>query len=472
MAQLWGGRFTKETDKLVYAFNASISFDRKLYRQDIRGSMAHARMLAKQGVIGKEDEESILSGLKEILEDIENGSIEITEQYEDIHSFVEAELTRRVGEAGKKLHTGRSRNDQVALDMRMYTRDEVRATGALVYTLLDKLLGMMEEHVATYMPGFTHLQKAQPVTLAHHIGAYFEMFKRDLLRLEDIYERMNYCPLGAGALAGTTYPLDRAYTAELLDFYGPTLNSMDSVSDRDYLIEYLAAASTIMMHLSRFCEEIIIWNSNEYRYIEIDDAYSTGSSIMPQKKNPDIAELVRGKTGRVYGALMSLLTTMKGIPLAYNKDMQEDKEPVFDAIDTVKGCLALFTGMITTIHFNREVMAESAMKGFTNATDAADYLVLKGVPFRDAHGIIGRLVLYCIDKNRSIDELSIDELKSICPDFEEDIYDAVSLKSCVEKRLTTGAPGRKAMENVIGINRQFMNEKKDSNILRGGLKDE
>ena len=458
MAQLWGGRFTKETDDLVYAFNASILFDRKLYKQDIRGSKAHASMLAKQGIISDEDNSLIQEGLDSILEDIEKGNILITEEYEDIHSFVEANLIKRIGDAGKRLHTGRSRNDQVALDMRMYTRDEVTDTRDLVYELLNTLMGLMEKHIDTYMPGFTHLQKAQPVTLAHHIGAYFEMFKRDLKRLDDLYERMNYCPLGAGALAGTTYPLDREYTAKELSFAGPTLNSMDSVSDRDYLIEYLSDASMIMMHLSRFCEEIIIWNSNEYRYIEIDDAYSTGSSIMPQKKNPDIAELIRGKTGRVYGALTSLLTTMKGIPLAYNKDMQEDKELTFDAMDTVKGCLALFTGMIKTVRFNKDIMASSAMNGFTNATDAADYLVLKGVPFRDAHGIIGRLVLYCIDKDKAIDELSITELKDICPEFDEDIYDHISLKTCVEKRVTFGAPGREAMEKAIKINKDFLDK--------------
>ncbi len=460
MAQLWGGRFTKETDKLVYAFNASINFDKKLYLQDIRGSKAHAGMLAKQGIITSEDEALIQKGLDSILEDIEAGRIEITEEYEDIHSFVEANLIDRIGDAGKKLHTGRSRNDQVALDMRLYTRDEVLATRELVYDLLMTLLKLMEEHVSTYMPGFTHLQKAQPITLAHHLGAYFEMFGRDLTRLDDIYERMNYCPLGAGALAGTTYPLDRDFTAGELGFYGPTLNSMDSVSDRDYLIEYLSACSMIMMHLSRFCEEIIIWNSNEYRYIEIDDSYSTGSSIMPQKKNPDIAELIRGKTGRVYGALMSLLTTMKGIPLAYNKDMQEDKEAAFDAMDTVKGCIKLFEGMIGTVRFNKEIMASSALNGFTNATDAADYLVLKGVPFRDAHGIIGRLVLYCIDKDCSIDDLSLDELKGICDKFDEDIYDAISLKTCVEKRLTIGAPGSEAINKEIKASKSFLEKRR------------
>ena len=396
MAQLWGGRFTKETDKLVYNFNASISFDQKFYKQDIKGSMAHVKMLAKQGILTEEERDQILAGLEGILADVESGKLEITSEYEDIHSFVEANLIDRIGDAGKKLHTGRSRNDQVALDMKLYVRDEITEIDALVKEVLVTLEKIMEENIHTYMPGFTHLQKAQPITLAHHMGAYFEMFRRDRGRLADIYKRMNYCPLGSGALAGTTYPLDRAYTAELLGFDGPTLNSMDSVSDRDYVIELLSALSTIMMHLSRFSEEIIIWNTNEYQFVDIDDAYSTGSSIMPQKKNPDIAELVRGKTGRVYAALMSMLTTMKGIPLAYNKDMQEDKELTFDAIDTVKGCLALFNGMLSTMRFKKDLMENSAKNGFTNATDAADYLVGKGVPFRDAHGIVGRLVLYCI----------------------------------------------------------------------------
>ena len=369
---------------------------------------------------------------------------------------MEATLIDRLGDTGKKLHTGRSRNDQVALDMRLYTRQEVMATDALLEELLNVLLRIMEENTETIMPGFTHLQKAQPITLAHHMGAYFEMFKRDRSRMKDIYKRMNYCPLGAGALAGTTYPLDREMTAELLDFYGPTLNSMDSVSDRDYLIEFLNALSTIMMHLSRFSEEICIWNSNEYKFIELDDAYSTGSSIMPQKKNPDIAELVRGKTGRVYGALISLLTTMKGIPLAYNKDMQEDKELSFDAIDTVKGCVSLFKGMIDTMKFNPARMEDSAKKGFTNATDAADYLVKKGVPFRDAHGIVGQLVLLCIDKGIALDDLSLDEYKKISPVFENDIYDAISLKTCVEKRLTLGAPGADVMNKVIAIYDDYM----------------
>ncbi|CCZ04115.1 argininosuccinate lyase [Eubacterium sp. CAG:603] len=454
--KLWGGRFTKETNQLVHNFNASISFDQKFYKQDIRGSIAHVTMLAKQGILTNEDKETIVNGLNGILNDIENGTLEISATSEDIHSFVEQTLIERVGEAGKRLHTGRSRNDQVALDMKLYTRDEIVEIDGLLKTLLSSLLKVMEENTETYMPGFTHLQKAQPITLAHHFGAYFEMFKRDRGRLHDIYERMNYCPLGSGALAGTTYPLDREYSAKLLDFYGPTLNSMDSVADRDYLIELLSALSTIMMHLSRFCEEIIIWNSNEYRFVEIDDSYSTGSSIMPQKKNPDIAELVRGKTGRVYGALISLLTTMKGISLAYNKDMQEDKELSFDAIDTVKGCISLFTGMIDTIKFNKDVMEASAKNGFTNATDAADYLVNHGVPFRDAHGIVGQLVLFCIDKNIALDDMTIDEFKAISPVFEEDIYEAISLKTCVEKRTTIGAPGKEAMDKVIAIYKNYL----------------
>ena len=456
MAQLWGGRFTKQTDQLVFDFNASITFDKRLFHEDVTGSIVHATMLAKQGILTEEERKSIVEGLTGILEDVDDGTLAIDETQEDIHSFVEATLIDRIGDAGKKLHTGRSRNDQVALDMRLYTRARVAETDGLLKKLLEAILDTMENNLDTYMPGFTHLQKAQPITLAHHYGAYFEMFKRDRQRLADIYKRMNYCPLGAGALAGTTYPLDREYTARLLRFEGPTLNSIDSVADRDYLIEFLSALSTIMMHLSRFSEEIIIWNSNEYQFVELDDAYSAGSSIMPQKKNPDIAELVRGKTGRVYGALMALLTTMKGLPLAYNKDMQEDKEMAFDAMDTAADCITLFTGMIRTMKFRKDRMAKSAMNGFTNATDAADYLVGKGVPFRDAHGIIGRLVLYCIEKDTSIDALSLEELRSISDKFDEDIYDAISLKTCVEKRLTIGAPGEKMMKQVIEKNKEYL----------------
>ena len=456
--KLWGGRFTKQTNQLVHNFNESISFDRKFYKQDIAGSIAHVTMLAKQGILSNEDRDVIIAGLNSILEDLEKGTLEITTEHEDIHSFVEAHLTERVGEAGKRLHTGRSRNDQVALDMKLYTRDEIDELDELLKGLLEVLLTLMEENLHTYMPGFTHLQKAQPITLAHHVGAYYEMFRRDRSRLSDIRKRMNYCPLGSGALAGTTYPLDRAYTAELLGFDGPTLNSMDSVADRDYLIELLSALSTISMHLSRFCEEIIIWNTNEYRFVEMDDSYSTGSSIMPQKKNPDIAELIRGKAGRVYGALVSMLTITKGIPLAYNKDLQEDKELTFDAIDTVKGCLLLFTGMVSSMTFRKDVMEESAKKGFTNATDAADYLVNHGVAFRDAHGIIGQLVLLCIEKNISLDELSLEEYQEISPVFQEDIYEAISMKTCVEKRMTIGAPGAEAMKQVIEVYKKELAE--------------
>ncbi len=454
--KLWGGRFTKETNQLVHNFNASLSFDQKFFEEDIAGSIAHVTMLAKQEIITKEDKTAIIDGLNSICDDIKSGALVIDEEHEDIHSFVEAHLTERIGEAGKRLHTGRSRNDQVALDMKLYTRKEIKEMENLLKGLLESLLRIMKENTETIMPGFTHLQKAQPITLAHHMGAYFEMFQRDRSRLHDIYERMNYCPLGSGALAGTTYPLDREYAASLLDFYGPTLNSMDSVSDRDYLIEFCSAMSIIMMHLSRFCEEIIIWNTNEYQFIEIDDSYSTGSSIMPQKKNPDIAELIRGKTGRVYGSLTSLLTTMKGLSLAYNKDMQEDKEFAFDAIDTTKGCIALFHGMLDTLTLRKDKMRASAEGGFTNATDAADYLVNHGVAFRDAHGIVGKLVLYCIEKNISLGEMSLEEYKAISPVFEEDIYDAICMETCVSKRNTIGAPGQEAMAKVIKIYEEYL----------------
>ncbi|MBQ2642195.1 MAG: argininosuccinate lyase [Eubacterium sp.] len=453
--KLWGGRFTKKTNDLVFNFNESLSFDRKLYKQDIRGSITHARMLGKQDIISIKEAEDIVKGLESILSDLDSGALEF-DKSEDIHSFVESQLIERIGDTGKKLHTGRSRNDQVALDMKLYTRDEITGLNNLLKTLLSSILKVMEDNTETYMPGFTHLQKAQPITLAHHFGAYFEMFKRDRSRLDDTYKRMNYCPLGSGALAGTTYPLDREFVADELGFYGPTLNSMDSVSDRDYLIEFLNAMAIIMMHLSRFSEEICIWNSNEYRFVNIDDSYSTGSSIMPQKKNPDIAELIRGKTGRVYGALVSLLTTMKGLPLAYNKDMQEDKELVFDAIDTVKGCVLLFTGMIDTMTFNKDAMEDSTKHGFTNATDAADYLVNKGVPFRDAHGIVGELVLFCEENNKSLDEMTLDEYKKINDVFEDDIFDAISLKTCVDKRLTIGAPAPDSMKKVIAEYKNYL----------------
>ena len=447
--KLWGGRFTGETNELVAKYNSSISFDSRFWREDLKGSMAHALMLGNQGIISKEEAELIHKTLTDIYSDIEAGRLEIDMSAEDIHSFVESVLTERIGATGKKLHTGRSRNDQVALDMRIYSRSVAVEISKKLKVLLTTILNIMKENKETYMPGFTHLQKAQPVTLAHHLGAYFEMFSRDRARLKDAKERMNFSPLGSGALAGTTYPLDREMTAHMLDFYGPTENSMDGVSDRDYLIELLSCFSMIMMHLSRFSEEIIIWNTNEYRFIEIDDAYSTGSSIMPQKKNPDIAELVRGKTGRVYGSLITLLTALKGLPLAYNKDLQEDKEAFFDALDTVSDSITLFNGMLSTITFNKEIMAQSAKNGFTNATDAADYLVTHGIPFRDAHGIIGQLVLYCIDKKCALDDLSVDEFKKFSPVFENDIYEAISLKTCVEKRNTIGAPGLTAIERMI-----------------------
>ena len=449
MAQLWGGRFTKETDQRVYDFNASILFDRKMYREDITGSIAHSRMLGKQGIISREDMEAIIAGLEGILADIENGTLEISSRYEDIHSFVESNLIDRIGEAGKRLHTGRSRNDQVALDMKLYTRSFLERADLLLKELLEVLLHIMKENTDTYMPGFTHLQKAQPTTLAHYMGAYFEMFLRDRSRLADIRTRMNLCPLGSGALAGTTYPLDRAYTAQLLGFDGPTRNSMDSVSDRDYLIETLSACATIMMHLSRFSEELILWNSNEYRFVEMDDAYSTGSSIMPQKKNPDITELVRGKTGRVYGDLMALLTVMKGIPLAYNKDMQEDKEAFFDARDTLVKGLTVFTAMLKTCTFRKEVMERGASGGFTNATDAADYMVKHGVAFRDAHEVVGKLVAHCLNENKALLDLTLEELKSFHPVFEQDVFDDLSMLSCVEKRRIPGAPAPDMVQLAI-----------------------
>ena len=449
MAQLWGGRFTKETDRNVYLFNASIDFDKRLYLQDIEGSMAHSAMLAKQGIITDEEKEAIHKGLQSIKADVENGTLEITDKYEDIHSFVEANLIDRIGDAGKKLHTGRSRNDQVALDMKLYVRSEIKEVDALLKQFLEILVRIMEENVDTYMPGFTHLQKAQPVTLAHHFGAYFEMFRRDRGRMTDIYNRMNYCPLGSGALAGTTYPLDREFTASELGFTGPTLNSMDSVSDRDYVIEFLSALSTIMMHLSRFAEESIIWNSNEYGFVEIDDAYSTGSSIMPQKKNPDVAELTRGKTGRVYGDLISLLVIMKGLPLTYNKDMQEVQEAMFDCIETIKAVLPPFTGMVKTMTIRKDNMEAAALGGFTNATDLADYLVKKGLPFRETHAISGKLVHYCIENGISLIDVPLDKLKEFSPAFEEDVYDAISLKTCVEGRKLIGGPNPETVKNYL-----------------------
>lgn len=454
--KLWGGRFTKETNKLVENFNESLSFDHRFYKQDIRGSIAHVKMLAKQNILTDNEKDRIIEGLNSIEADIDSGKLKFDDGSEDIHSFVEAHLIERIGDTGKKLHTGRSRNDQVALDMKLYVRDEIDELKDLLYELLSEVLNIMEENKSTYMPGFTHLQKAQPTTLAHHFGAYFEMFIRDYDRLVSTRKRMNLSPLGSGAFAGTTYDLDRDYVASILDFDTATRNSMDSVSDRDYLLELLSDLAIISMHLSRLSEEIIIWNTDEYRFVEMDDTYSTGSSIMPQKKNPDIAELIRGKSGRVYGSLISLLTTMKGLPLAYNKDMQEDKEMSFDAIDTVKSLIKLMSGMLSSMKFNNERMAKSARGGFTNATDAADYLVKKNVAFRDAHEIVGRLVLYGIENNKALDDFTLEEFQNISEVFDNDIYDAISLKTCVEKRNTKGAPGLKAINDEIETSRKLL----------------
>ena len=454
--KLWGGRFTKETNKLVESFNESLSFDHRFYKQDIRGSIAHVKMLAKQNILTDDERDKIIEGLNSIEKDIESGVLKFDDGSEDIHSYVEAHLIERIGDTGKKLHTGRSRNDQVALDMKLYVRDEIDELKDLLYELLSEVLRIMEDNTTTYMPGFTHLQKAQPTTLAHHFGAYFEMFIRDFDRLRSTRKRMNLSPLGSGAFAGTTYDLDRDYVASLLEFETATRNSMDSVSDRDYLLELLSDLTIISMHLSRLSEEIIIWNTDEYRFVEMDDTYSTGSSIMPQKKNPDIAELIRGKSGRVYGSLISLLTTMKGLPLAYNKDMQEDKEMSFDAIDTVKSLIKLMSGMLSSMKFNNERMAKSARGGFTNATDAADYLVKKNVAFRDAHEIVGRLVLYGIEHGKALDDFSLEEFRNISEYFDYDIYDAISLKTCVEKRNTKGAPGLTAIMNEIKESKKLL----------------
>lgn len=453
--KLWGGRFSKQTDKAVDDFNSSIRFDARMYAQDIAGSIAHAKMLGKQGIIPKEDSELIIKTLGEIKEDIENGNVEFEIDAEDIHMNIETILISRIGDAGKKLHTGRSRNDQVALDVRMYLRHETDEISAMLKELRGILLSIAERNIDTIMPGYTHLQKAQPITLAHHIMAYYEMFRRDGERLNDCRGRINVMPLGSGALAGTTYPLDREFVAEQLGFDGVTQNSLDGVSDRDFVCELAFDLSMIMTHLSRFSEEIILWSSNEFGFIELDDAYSTGSSIMPQKKNPDVAELVRGKSGRVYGSLIGLLTMMKGLPLAYNKDMQEDKEQIFDAVDTVKMCLPVFGRMLDTMTVRRDRMLNGAKGGFTNATDVADYLVKHGLPFRDAHGVVGRMVAYCIENDTVIDALSMEEMKTFSPLIEDDIYDAISLETCVNQRKLIGGP---AMETVKAVIAEYKKE--------------
>jgi len=456
MSKLWGGRFQKSTDKLVDDFNSSIRFDQRLYKQDILGSIAHVKMLGKQEIIPVADSRLIEKTLKEILTDIEAGKIEFDIAAEDIHMNIEQILISRIGAVGKRLHTGRSRNDQVALDMRMYVKDEIREIQDMISNLQRVLLNIAKENLETILPGYTHLQKAQPITIAHHFMAYFEMLKRDKARLEDTYKRTNILPLGSGALAATTYPLDREFVAKELGFEAVSLNSLDAVSDRDFCIELLNSLSILMMHLSRFSEEIILWCSHEFQFIELDDAFSTGSSIMPQKKNPDIAELVRGKTGRIYGSLMALLATMKSLPLAYNKDMQEDKEPVFDAIDNVKMCLPVFADMIRTMKIRKDRMYEGTKGGFTNATDLADYLVKKGVAFRDAHEIVGKIVFSCIQRNMGLDDMTLDEYKQASPIIEEDVFKAISLEECVNKRNIIGGPSREMMEKVIRINEEYL----------------
>lgn len=456
MQKLWGGRFTKSTDSFTDHFHSSIGFDSRMYREDITGSIAHATMLGKQGIIPQADADLIVQTLGEILSDIDAGTISFDEKAEDIHMNIETILISRIGDVGKKLHTGRSRNDQVALDTRMYTKKELTEIKALLKNLMTTLNTLAARHTETILPGYTHLQRAQPVTLAHHLLAYIEMFKRDYDRLCDTYKRTDVLPLGSGALATTTYPLDRQFVAEQLGFSSISANSMDGVSDRDFCVETASTLSILMMHLSRFCEEIILWSSHEFHFIELDDAYSTGSSIMPQKKNPDMAELIRGKTGRVYGHLMGLLTTLKGLPLAYNKDMQEDKEALFDAIDTVKICLPVFTNMIATMTVQPDVMLQAAKGGFTNATDAADWLVKQGVPFRDAHGIIGRLVLYCIEHHTNLDDLSLEEYQAISPVFNESVYDAIGVKQCVEARNVIGGPSKAMTTKAIEDNNAYL----------------
>ena len=457
--KLWGGRFKSGVNELVNTFNASISIDSRMYKEDILGSLAHVKMLGKQGIIPAKDSEKIVNGLNEILKRMENGVIHIDNSSEDIHSFIESTLTYYIGDEGKKLHTGRSRNDQVALDTKLYVKKYLIVVANELLNLQTVILNKAKENINTIMPGYTHMQKAQPITFAHHIMAYAEMLKRDYGRLLDCYERMNEMPLGSGARATSTYPIDRNFVSNELGFNKPTVNSIDSVSDRDYAIEALSALSLIMMHLSRFSEEVILWCTGEFNFVELDDAYSTGSSIMPQKKNPDVAELVRGKTGRVYGDLMTLLTVMKGIPLAYNKDMQEDKEALFDGLDTVLISIQTFTGMLDTMKIKKDVMKKAASGGFTNATDVADYLVKKGEAFRNAHEIVGKIVLYCIDENKAIDDLSLDEFKSFSPFFEEDVYKAIDLITCVEERSVMGGPSSSSVQSQISLLENFISEK-------------
>ncbi len=454
--KLWGGRFEKGTDKLVDDFNSSIRFDSRMYKQDILGSIAHANMLGNCGIISTEESSLIQNTLKAILSDIEAGKIEFEIDAEDIHMNVEKILISRIGDTGKKLHTGRSRNDQVALDIRMYLKDEINIISDMLVSLENTIIKISEDNLDTILPGYTHLQRAQPITFAHHMMAYFEMFKRDIERLSDCYSRMNVLPLGSGALAGTTYPLDRYMVANELGFNDVTQNSLDGVSDRDFAIELLSCLSILMMHMSRLSEEIILWSSHEFGFVELDDAYSTGSSIMPQKKNPDVAELARGKTGRVYGSLMTMLTVMKSLPLAYNKDMQEDKEAIFDAVDTVKMCLPVFSNMLATMKLRKTNMYKAAQGGFTNATDIADYLVKKGIPFRSAHEIIGKMVLYCIENSKAIDDMSMEEFKSFSEKIEDDVYTEISLEKCVSGRKLPGGPARETELKAIDNAKMFI----------------
>jgi len=454
--KLWGGRFEKSTDALVEDFHSSIRFDQRLYKQDILGSIAHARMLGSVGVISEDEANQLIKGLTEILEDIQAGNVEFEVGAEDIHMNVEKILTERIGLVGKKIHTGRSRNDQVALDLRLYLREEIDHTKSLTEQLVKTLLHLAEEHLETWMPGYTHLQKAQPITLAHHLMAYVQMLLRDLGRLNDTRKRLNVSPLGSGAMAGTTFPLDREKVALELGFDGVTLNSLDGVSDRDFALEFLAASSILMMHLSRMCEELVLWSSGEFDFISMDDGYSTGSSIMPQKKNPDVAELVRGKTGRVYGDLVALLTAMKGLPLAYNKDMQEDKEPVFDAADTIQKCLLVVEPMLRTMQVHRDTMAWGAKGGFTNATDLADYMAKKGVPFRDAHELVGRIVLHCSKEGVGLEELSLSEYQAMSPIFEEDLFKSIGIEHCVRARKITGGPSPETVAEAIRVSRELL----------------
>lgn len=458
--KLWGGRFSKETDKLVEHFHSSISFDSRLYPWDIRGSIAHARMLGKQGIISPEEAQQIIRGLQEIQENIEQGRVSFEVEAEDVHMNIEKLLIEKIGETGKKLHTGRSRNDQVALDVRMYLKEELLAISCLLLELQEVLRKKAVEHANTIMPGYTHMQKAQPVLLAHHLLAYFEMFQRDIERIRDCYKRVDVMPLGSGALAGTTFPIDRKGVMEELRFAKMSRNSMDAVSDRDFVLEAVFDMGVIMMHLSRFCEEIIIWSTDEFRFVEVDDAYGTGSSIMPQKKNPDVAELIRGKTGRVYGDLTALLTVMKSLPLAYNKDMQEDKESLFDALDTVKGCLTVFTPMVETMKINVSNMYRQVKGGFINATDAADYLVGKGIPFREAHKIVGQLVSYCIEQGSTLEEIPLERLKEFSPVIEEDIYEAIAVETCVKRRDVFGGTGNERVKQALEETKKIIEDNK------------